>query len=424
MNKFVLKTLLIAACAFVMPFAVSAQESTPISVSCKADVDAANIGDTVTWTSTVSGGEAPYAYQWSKSKLGSEESAVSGNDETATKTYTTSGSYGAQLTVADLMGNMTTVECKRLTVIAPLEFASCTPSETASTVGYETTWTVKLKGGIAPYGFTLTGTDGLSAETSPAKITYTTAGVKTATVSNIWSSDGQVLTGSFNCTSATVEATVAKLQATCKADDRTVQVNDRVEWTVSVSGGKAPYAYAWTGTDDLTGSGDAITKRYTTKGDKTAKVNVASADGQVASNVSCTTSVEVARESSGGSSNSGSRNNSNSTTNRTTTTATNQNVPTNVVTFNSNTGSSSNRSQGSVLGTSTSTEAATSTVADAESAEAATSTESKDDAQNSQLANALGSLLNNFGFWLGIILILIAIALGIFLTKKSDENKA
>jgi len=382
MNKFALKTLVIVAYAFVMPFAVLAQETAPLSISCSPEMDAANIGDTVTWEANVSGGEAPYSYTWSASSLGSQENPISGSSETASKTYTTAGSHGARLTVSDALGNfVANKECSpRLTVITPLEFASCTPSELISTTGDETTWTVNLKGGIAPYGFTLAGTDGLSGTTEKTKITYTIAGTKTATVSNLTSSDGQAVIGSFNCTSATVEAAVAKLTALCSADDKTITVDNDITWSASVSGGKTPYTYNWTGTDSLSGSNSTVNKTYTKEGDKTAKVNVASSDGQVVTSADCT--AEVSEKSSGGNSGSSSNNN-NRTTTTNVQTVTEATTPSNTVTFTS-TNRSSGTTGGTVASAATSTETASTT--DAATDETASSTQEEIDRSN-QLAN-------------------------------------
>lgn len=371
MNKFVSKLLVIVAFALIAPIAQVNAQTADLSASCNAEVDSAYVGDTVTWESNVSGGEAPYTYSWSASSLGSQNNPISGSSETASKTYTAAGSYGAKLTVTDAAFTVAIAECSpRLTVIAPLEFDSCTPNEVVSNTGYETTWTVKLKGGVAPYGFTLTGTDGLSGTTEKTKITYTTAGVKTGTVSNLSSSDGQVVTGSFNCASATVEAAAAELTASCSADDSKVETDEEVVWSVSASGGDAPYTYNWGGTDDLSGSATTVKKTYTTEGTKTATVDVTSSDGQVVIGATCSTVVKdeesSSRSGSGRSSSSRNNNNNNNTnTNNAVTTVRENQTPINTVTVTPN--PSSNNSprsavSGEVSGTSTATSTATTSV--------------------------------------------------------------
>ncbi len=368
MNKFVSKLLVIATFALIAPIAQVNAQTADLSASCNAEVDSAYVGDTVTWESNVSGGEAPYTYSWSASSLGSQNNPISGSSENASKTYTAAGSYGAKLTVTDAAFTVAIAECSpRLTVIAPLEFDSCTPNEVVSNTGYETTWTVKLKGGVAPYGFTLTGTDGLSGTTEKTKITYTTAGVKTGNVSNLSSSDGQVVTGSFNCASATVEAAAAELTASCSADDSKVETDEEVVWSVSASGGDAPYTYNWGGTDNLSGSATTVKKTYTTEGTKTATVDVTSSDGQVVIDATCSTTVKDEENSSGGGggrSNSSRNNDDDEDEEVNNVTVTREEVtPINTVIFNQNSNNSPrNTVSGEVSGTSTATSTATTSI--------------------------------------------------------------
>ena len=71
------------------------------------------------------------------------------------------------------------------------------------------------------------------------------------------------------------------LTVSCSASSASVQTGTPVKWTATVSGGTAPYTYAWSGTDSLTSSASSTTKTYTTAGTKTASVTVADDKGQM-----------------------------------------------------------------------------------------------------------------------------------------------
>ncbi len=426
MNKFVSKLLVIVAFALIAPIAQVNAQTADLSVSCNAEVDSAYVGDTVTWKSNVSGGEAPYTYSWSASSLGSQNNPISGSSENASKTYTAAGSYGAKLTVTDAAFTVAIAECSpRLTVIAPLEFDSCTPNEVVSNTGYETTWTVKLKGGVAPYGFTLVGTDGLSGTTEKTKITYTTAGVKTGTVSNLSSSDGQVVTGSFNCASATVEAAAAELTASCSADNSKVETDEEVVWSVSVSGGDAPYTYNWDGTDNLSGSATTIKKTYTTEGTKTATVDVTSSDGQVVIDATCSTTVkdeESSSSRSGSGRSSSSRNNNNSNDNNVVTTVRENQTPINPVTATPNR-ISNNSPRITVSGEVSGTSTATSTVTTSAEIIVSTTTGTSSLDRANQLANVSSFAFITDHKIFSTILALFVVFVAWFLFFFRKENK-
>ncbi len=71
----------------------TAAANTVLDVACMPNTDAAKVGDTVVWSSNVSGGNGSYKYQWS----GSDD--LNGVNTTIFKTYSTNGSKAAALTV-------------------------------------------------------------------------------------------------------------------------------------------------------------------------------------------------------------------------------------------------------------------------------------------------------------------------------------
>ena len=86
--------------------------SPPLSVSINPLSASINVGGSVTFTSTVSGGTSPYSYQWYLN-----DNPVSGaNKSSWTFTPTTSGIYYVYLKVTDAKGNTTQSETARITV--------------------------------------------------------------------------------------------------------------------------------------------------------------------------------------------------------------------------------------------------------------------------------------------------------------------
>jgi len=86
----------------------------PLTVSISPTSASILVGESVTFTSTVSGGYIPYTYQWYLNG-----NPVSGANESSwTFTPTTSGIYYVHLKVTDAKGNTTQSETARITVSA------------------------------------------------------------------------------------------------------------------------------------------------------------------------------------------------------------------------------------------------------------------------------------------------------------------
>lgn len=73
---------------------------------------------------------------------------------------------------------------------------------------------------------------------------------------------------------ATVNVNAPALSASCTPSPVSAAPGAPVTWVVTTSGGNGPYAYSWSGTDSLSGSGASVSKTYSTSGEKTASVVV------------------------------------------------------------------------------------------------------------------------------------------------------
>lgn len=158
---------------------------------------------------------------------------------------------------------------------APKLEATCSPDVRTIDEGDYVTWTVNPTGGTNVYTYKWSGTEGLTGDTRDLQKTYTSPGYKYASV-HVWSA-GQ--NKEFQCTGSVLvkayrEGSSSSFRVSCSPDEDEVEVDDRVEWSARVTGGRSPYTYDWSGTNALNGSDRTVTKRYKTSGTKSAYVIV------------------------------------------------------------------------------------------------------------------------------------------------------
>jgi len=146
----------------------------PLSASISPLSVSILVGQSVTFTSTVSGGVPPYSYQWFLNG-----SAVSGaTSATWTFTSSTAGTYIVHLRVSDSAGNVAVSETATV-LVAPQLTVSISPMSASLLVGQTITFTSTVSGGFSPYGYQwyLNGAP-VSGATSPTwTFTPTTSGI-------------------------------------------------------------------------------------------------------------------------------------------------------------------------------------------------------------------------------------------------------
>jgi len=120
----------------------------PLSASISPPSASLLIGQQITFTSTVSGGQSPYSYQWYLN-----DSAVSGSVNTTwTFTPLTTGTYKVYLMVTDSLGN-TAKSNEATVVVAPPLSVSISPMSASILVGQSVTFTSTVSGGYTPYSY-------------------------------------------------------------------------------------------------------------------------------------------------------------------------------------------------------------------------------------------------------------------------------
>jgi hypothetical protein len=147
----------------------------PLSVSINPTTAKIKIGESVTFTSSVSGGKPPYtSYQWYLNG-----SAVSGaTSPTWTFTPVTVGCYIVYLNVTDSAPKTAKSNEASVTVAPPLT-VSISPMSASILVGQSVTFTSTVSGGYAPYSYQwyLDGAPVSGATTSTWAFAPTTSGI-------------------------------------------------------------------------------------------------------------------------------------------------------------------------------------------------------------------------------------------------------
>ncbi len=271
-----------ANCQTVVQRPPTPQLSLACFVSPNGTID---VGGSVTWSATVSGGDGNYQYSWNGTD------GLSSTSQSVTRTYGTSGSKTATVTVTS--GNQTqTATCGTIFIRQPQQnnlVVSCYAQNGNGTypVNTQVTWIASASGGNGGYTYSWNGTDGLYSSGPTATKLYNTSGSKTASVTVY--SDGQSQTAT--CGTVFINDTYIppanNLVISCYASPASVAVGQNVTWYATASGGNTNgsyynnYTYSWNGTDALSGYNSSVSKNYYTTGQKYATVTVY-ANGQSA----------------------------------------------------------------------------------------------------------------------------------------------
>lgn len=310
-----------------------------LSVSCYSSPSSGNIGDTIRWYASVSGGKGNYSYSWSGTD------GLSSGGQSVSKTYRDSGSKSATVTVTS--GNQTISQsCSNTVYIyddhrdryyddyyrdyrdnyyyrdnryydnyyysySPL-YVSCYADRTVASTETPVTWTANVNGGNGNYSYAWYGTDMVRGYNRVNSLLYHSTGNKTAyvtvtsgsqTVTQYCSNSvniNQVFTPNYsnnyinpyNSAAIYNYSNINGIQIACYADKTNVSIGTPVIWSAEAVGGNGIVNYIWSGSENLSGSQMSTIKTYDTSGTKTAMVTVISSNGQSASQV-CGNTVSV-----------------------------------------------------------------------------------------------------------------------------------
>lgn len=146
----------------------------PLSASLSPPSSSLLVGESVTFTSTVSGGRPPYNYQWYLNN--NPVPGVIANTWIFTPTIT--GSFTVYLNVTDSLGNSIKSNEAAVTVAPPLSISIC-PMSASTIVSQSVIFTSTVLGGYTPYGYQwyLNGAPVLGATSNTWTFTPTTSGI-------------------------------------------------------------------------------------------------------------------------------------------------------------------------------------------------------------------------------------------------------
>ncbi len=224
-------------------------------------------GDTVTFTSSVSGGWTAYTYAWDFGDTGTSTAA------NPTHVYAGVGTYTVQLTVTDAYGH-TAVYSDTVDVVAALT-GSFSWSPTSPEVGLTVTFTSSVSGGVGPYTYAWAfGDGGTSTATNPTHVfTY---GSAFEVYMNVTDSHSTAISVSNTVTVA------SRIAVTFSWSPTVPDAFSMVAFTSSVTGGVASFTYSWDFGDGGTSTSANPTHAYDHAASFTVQLAVTDSNGVVA----------------------------------------------------------------------------------------------------------------------------------------------
>src|SRR5256886_6050548 len=238
------------------------------------------VGQTVSFSGSASGGVSPYSYSWSFGD------GSTGSGSSVTHAYASTGSFTVVLTVRDTGSpQQTTTSQQSITVSGapPPLSASFAYSPSSSQAGQPVTFTTSASGGTSPFTFSWSFGDGLAGTGSPVTHTYSLAGSYTTALTIKDSSSPQQ--------TATSQKTVAvtspppPISASFTLSPSSPSGGQSVSFTASASGGTPPYSYSWSYGDGSTGTGLQSTHIYSVDGTYQVTLTVEDSQGNTGTGV-------------------------------------------------------------------------------------------------------------------------------------------
>src|SRR6266487_53886 len=251
-----------------------------LSASFTYSPSSPQVGQTVSFTGSASGGASPYSYSWSFGD------GSTGTGTSAKHTYSSAGTLTVALTVRDNGSpQQATTSQQSITVSGappPLtDRFAYSPSSTQA--GQPVTFTASASGGTSPFTFSWSFGDGSTGTGSPVTHTYSIAGSFTTALTVKDSSSPQQTATSQNTVAVT--SPPPPISASFTLSPSSPSGGQSVSFTASASGGNPPYSYSWSYGDGSTGTGLQSTHIYSVDGTYQVTLTVADSQGNTGTGV-------------------------------------------------------------------------------------------------------------------------------------------